>query len=77
MFYEFFSARVSMSESTFTRLMDDLVDMSRDDPELAEGIRWIDEQAQRRGISFYDVAFEVLYRHDQVKNTSAWLERRN
>lgn len=72
-----------MTDSIFAEVVDDLVRMSDEDPDLAGGLRWIDEQAQRRGISFYEMVFEVLYRNDTSAMTSAgaksraWLERRN
>ena len=45
----------------FTRLIDELVESSQSDPELASGIRWIDEQARRNGVSFYEMAADILY----------------
>lgn len=56
-----------MTESctAFTNLVDGLVEFSGDDPELLKEIRWLDEQARQKHISFYDMVFEVLYRHDQ------------
>lgn len=67
-----------MSDSFFTSVMDELVQTADDDPELADGLRWLDDQAQRRGISFYDMAFEVLYRREHsISDHRAWLDRRN
>ena len=47
----------------FSRMVDDLVESAGSDGELAAGIRMLDAQAQRRGVTFYDVVFEVLYAH--------------
>jgi len=58
-------------------MVDELVEYSRYDPKLADGIKWLDEQAQKKGISFYDMVFEVLYRHDINSKAAAWLHSRN
>ena len=47
-------------ESLFSRVVDELVMMSEDDRELADGIRWLDARARQRGVSFYDEVSEVL-----------------
>lgn len=67
-----------MTESFFASLIDELVESADQDPELADGIRWLDEQAQRRGVTIYDMAFEVLYRHGwSAGSAGAWLRGRN
>ena len=72
-----------MTSSIFVDVVDDLVRISEDDPDLAKGLRWIDAQAQRRGISFYEMIFEVLYKcdnsglSDTIDTPSEWLKRRN
>ena len=45
-------------------MIDDVVRFSQYDPELADGIKWLDSLAQKEGISFYAKAYEVLYKHD-------------
>ena len=65
------------SHSFFTKMVDDLVVFSEYDPELADGIRWLDEQAKKKGITFYDMVFEVLYKHDVNQKAKDWLEKRN
>lgn len=49
----------------FMSMVDGLVEFSRDDPDLLREMQRLDLQARQRHISFYDVVFEVLYRHDQ------------
>ena len=44
------------SQTFFTRMVDELVEFSEHDPELKDGIKWLDEQAQEKEISFYDIA---------------------
>ena len=61
----------------FTKMVDELVEFSEYDPELADGIRWLDEQAQKKGISFYDMVFEVLYKHDINSKAKNWLNNKN
>lgn len=61
----------------FTRMVDELVEFSESDPELAEGIRWLDMQAQKNGISFYEMVFQVLYKHDLNSRAKQWLNSRN
>ncbi len=65
------------SHSFFTKMVDELVEFSEYDPELADGIRWLDEQAQKKGISFYDMVFEVLYKHDINSKAKNWLNNKN
>ena len=68
-----------MSESCtfFTKMVDELVEFSEHDPDLSEGIKWLDGQAQKKGLSFYDMVFEVLYKHDVNSKAKEWLDTRN
>ena len=63
--------------SFFSKMVDELVEFSEYDPELADGIKWLDDQAQKKGITFYDMVFEVLYRHDVNSKAKEWLSTRN
>ncbi|MFB5622921.1 MAG: hypothetical protein ACE5RH_02905, partial [Nitrosarchaeum sp.] len=65
------------SHAFFSKMVDELVEFSEYDPELADGIRWLDDQAQKKGISFYDMVFEVLYKHDVNSKAKEWLNTRN
>lgn len=65
------------SQSFFTKMVDELVEFSEYDPELADGVRWLDAQARKKGITFYDMVFEVLYRHDVSSKAREWLSSRN
>ena len=52
------------SHNFFRKMVDELVEFSAHDPELADGIKWLDSQAQKKGITFYDMVFEaVSYTH--------------
>ena len=61
----------------FRKMVDELVCFSEYDPELADGIRWLNDQAWKKGLSFYDMVFEVLYKHDVNQKASDWLRTRN
>ena len=65
------------SHSFFTKMVDELVEFAEYDPELADGIKWLDGQAQKKGISFYDMVYEVLYKHDIDSKAKTWLSSRN
>ncbi|MBF86358.1 MAG: hypothetical protein CL489_18030 [Acidobacteria bacterium] len=54
-------------------MVDDLVEFSEHDPELKEGVKWLDEQAFKKGISFYDMVYEVMSKHDINNNAKDWL----
>lgn len=61
----------------FEDVVDGLVESSSDDPELASALRWLDSEARRRGITFYDMVFEVLYRRDICVRAGRWMNARN
>ena len=65
------------SHNFFRKMVDELVEFSTHDPELADGIKWLDGQAQKKGITFYDMVFEVLYSHDINSKALNWLKTRN
>ena len=65
------------SHNFFRRMVDELVEFSAHDPELADGIKWLDSQAQKKVITFYDMVFEVLYSHDVTSKAKNWLKSRN
>jgi len=65
------------SNTFFTNMIDELVEFSEYDPELSDGIKWLDEQAQKKGLTFYDMVYQVLYRHDVNSKAKDWLNSRN
>ncbi len=65
------------SHTFFSKMVDELVEFSEYDPELADGIKWLDDQAQKKGITFYDMVFEVLYKYDVNSKAKEWLSTRN
>ena len=65
------------SRTFFTNMVDELVEFSEHDPELSDGIKWLDSQAQKKGLSFYDMVFEILYKNDVNSKAKDWLNSRN
>lgn len=64
-------------KSEFAEMVDDMVEYSRYDPELKSGLRWIEEQALKRNVSFYDMFFDVLYRCDDINGSREYFQDRN
>ena len=62
------------TDKMFRKMVDDIVSMAEHDPELKEGIQWLDEIATKSGMSFYDIVFKVLIKHDREISAKKWLE---
>lgn len=60
-------------DDQFIEMIDDLVVMSEKDSELAEGLRWIDAQSQRSGLTFYEMAMIILRKHSAERRAKEWL----
>ena len=58
----------------FRNMVDEMVYFSEHDPKLAEGLKWIDEESKKRGISFYDMVFHVLHEYDVSRSAGKWLK---
>ncbi|MBC8483113.1 MAG: hypothetical protein H8D50_05220, partial [Thaumarchaeota archaeon] len=50
---------------------------SEHDPELSDGLKWLDGEAQKKGLSFYDMVYQVLYKHDVNSKAKEWFNSRN
>jgi hypothetical protein len=50
--------------------------MSEKDSELAEGLKWIDFQSQRNGLTFYEMAMIILRKHMVERRAKEWLKDR-
>ena len=48
----------------FHKMVDELVEFAEFDSELKEGMQWLDSEAYKKNISFYDMVFQILYKHD-------------
>ena len=64
------------AQTFFHKMVDDLVEFSEHDDELAEGIKWLDIQARKEGVAFYDMVFKILYNHDVNARAKKWLNTR-
>lgn len=58
----------SPDQNIFSEVVDELVQLSKYDPELQAGIKWVDTLAQRKNMTFYEMMFEVLYKRDIKKD---------
>jgi hypothetical protein len=63
-------------DDQFMEMIDDLVVMSEKDSELAEGLKWIDVQSQRNGLTFYEMAMIILRKHMVERRAKEWLRDR-
>jgi hypothetical protein len=61
----------------FIDIVDDLVIEAEPDSELAEGLQWIDAEAHERGITFYEMALNVLNKHMAEDKAAKWYKDRN
>lgn len=60
-------------DDQFVEMIDDLIVMSESDSELAEGLKWIDFQSQRNGLTFYEMAMIILKKHMVERRAKDWL----
>ena len=58
-------------------MVDELVEFSEHHPELSDGLKWLDGEAQKKGLSFYDMVYQVLYKHDVNSKAKEWINSRN
>lgn len=65
------------TDKQFHDMVDELVLFSKYDPELADGIAWLDEQARKKGVQFYEMTFDVLYKHDVNESAKMWNQDRS
>jgi hypothetical protein len=54
--------------------MDDLILERWDkDAELRDGIRWVEDEAARQGVSFYEMAFQIIEKYLAERSAKRWL----
>ncbi|HEY8140672.1 MAG TPA: hypothetical protein VIE86_06280 [Nitrososphaera sp.] len=63
-------------DDQFMGIIDDLVVMSEHDSELAEGLRWIDNQSRKQGVTFYEMAMIILRKHMAERKAKEWLNNK-
>ena len=57
-------------------MVDNMIDLAQHDPELLDGIQWLDKISIREGISFYDKVYELLGKKSADDKAKAWNEER-
>jgi len=60
------------TDQVFRNKVDCIVLGAQNDPVLKEGLKYIDEQAQHRGITFYEMMFFVVYMDVQKTSVREW-----
>ena len=63
-------------QAFFKKMVDNLVDFADHDPELKDGLRWVDAEAQKKGLSFYDMVYQILYKHDMAVRAKEWIDNK-
>ena len=62
-------------QNTFTKMVDDLVEFGEFDPDLKDGLKWVDKQARKKGITFYEMVFRILENHELDERAKEWRKR--
>ncbi|HLE35429.1 MAG TPA: hypothetical protein VI698_06025 [Nitrososphaerales archaeon] len=63
-------------DDKFMEMVDELVRLAENDEELFDGIKWIDNESKKLGISFYEMFFIVLQRHLADEKAKEWFKSR-
>lgn len=63
-------------DDQFMMIIDDLVVMAEKDSELAEGLKWIDAQSRKNGVSFYEMALIIVRKHMAERRAKDWLKNK-
>ncbi len=62
------------NDEKFVKIVDDLVVSAEHDPDLAEGLRWIDMQSRKNGVTFYEMALVILKKHMAERRAREWMK---
>ncbi len=63
-------------DDKFMEMVDELVRLADGDDELFQGIKWIDNESKKLGISFYDMFFIILQRHLADEKAKEWFSEK-
>ncbi len=63
-------------DEQFIKMVDEMVMSAEHDSELAEGLKWIDMQSRKQGLTFYEMALIILKKHVAEKRAKEWLKAR-
>lgn len=58
-------------------MIDELVIFSEYDPELRDGLQWLDKEAFKRGITSYQMIHAVLAKFDVEEKAMHWYAKRH
>lgn len=62
----------------FKNMVDEIIlEESATDPELADGIKWLDEQAKKQGVDFYEITYKLLLKYNAKKLAKEWNNERS
>ncbi|WP_415281663.1 hypothetical protein [Candidatus Nitrososphaera sp. FF02] len=62
------------NDEKFIKIVDDLVVSAENDPDLAEGLKWIDMQSRKNGVTFYEMALVILKKHMAERRAKEWMK---
>lgn len=62
------------NDENFIKIVDDLVVSAENDPDLAEGLKWIDMQSRKNGVTFYEMALVILKKHMAERRAKEWMK---
>ena len=59
----------------FRKMIDDIVlDLAPHDPELVDGINWLDYQGRKEGLDFYQICKKIMSKHDAKDRANTWMK---
>jgi hypothetical protein len=67
---------ISYIDSLFTKAVDELILGSRNETKLAQIIRWVDMQSQKKGVSFYEMVYIISGNQINKKRAGEWLKNK-
>lgn len=71
---DIYQAALMAPNPFFMSCMDDLILERWDkDAELRDGIRWVEDEAARQGVSFYEMAFQIIEKYLAERSAKRWL----
>ena len=62
---------------SFKKMVDDLVLYSEYEPELAEGLRWLDQQARYEQLDIYQMVMKAMMINEAKSRARNWLRCKN
>ena len=66
-----------MEQGKFTEMVDELLLVECDkDPELKESMAWLDGEARRLGLDYYDMICKIVLDNEASKNAKEWLSKK-